>query len=257
MRSGWVSVSGWLGSLGVLAGAAFVACSGDTVLNNAATTSTSQGSGGQGGSGQGGGGGATTTSTTTTTSTGPMNTCTQGCEHASDCGIPVCDYLMIDCANPTPEIDCGAQCLLDANCLQILSLPSQNPDPELMGCLLGCQNGGQGGAGGGSTQACQTCLFQNNCIAPVQNCMDPDCQGWGMCASDCGQNDPQPACFDACDAQFPGAAPAYTQLYQCACTSCDMDCSALMDPCNQGSGGAGQGGSGMGGSGMGGSGGMP
>lgn len=238
------------GSLCLALGASMAACSGDVVENNPS------------GSGAGGSGGSTTTSTTTTetstettttttttTTTGPLTVCDDACAHAAECGFPVCQFQELDCANP--QYECAAQCIVEASCAQIATLPTQNPDPALAACVYGCQGGGAGGGGGGPpAQECGTCLFQNNCLDPIQSCTGAtDCNAWGQCAQDCGQNDPQPSCFDACDAMYPGAAPAYTQLYQCACTSCETDCMALMDPCNQGGTGGAGGAGGMGGSG--------
>lgn len=252
MRS-TLSLLGLLGSLGLTATAALVAC-GDTVITPAGT------------GGQGGAGGAqtttvattttttaTTTTTTTSTSTGPMTLCDQACQHASDCGVDVCSFAMIDCANP--QTDCPAQCLLDANCLQILSLLTQNPDPALIGCITGCQGGAGGGGPGGS---CQGCAFQS-CGMVLQSCGTPECQAWQQCAQGC--SDPQ--CFADCNAQNPGASTYYGDVYDCLCTSCETDCAMTADPCNQvipgtgGAGGMGASGMGAGGMGMGGTGGMP
>jgi len=256
MRGGSASVFGLIGSLCLAMGAAMGACSGDVVNEEPS------------GAGPTGSGGGTTTTTTTVTATatetptdtatntntntdtGPMTVCDEACAHAAECGLNICGFQMLDCANR--QYECAAECIKDASCEQILSIASGDIDPALGVCLYVCQNGGQGG--GGQGEQCGTCLFQNDCLDPIQTCPGAtDCDAWGDCASACAQSDPQPSCFDACDAQYPGAAPAYSLVYECGCTSCETDCTSMIDPCNQGGSGAGGAG---GAGGTGGSGGM-
>lgn len=238
MRSNSLSsLAGTAAILCLAASAAIAACSGDTVVNN-----NGNGSGGQGGEGTttttSGTTTTTTSGTTTTTTTGPGNTCEQGCAHAAECGLDICSLANIDCTNP--QFDCPAQCLLDATCAQIATIPSgNNMDPALQGCLFLCQGGGQGGGGPG--QECQNCVVQS-CASVLQSCSTQDCQDWGQCALNCADSQ----CLTDCNNQFPTAEPYYTQVYGCLCASCDMAC-ATLDPCSQPGGGTG-GGGGAGGS---------
>lgn len=243
MRDGSTTFPALIGSLCLALGASMGACSDDVVDNNPA-------GGGQGGTGGGTTTTITTTSTTSTTSTdtssGVPTICDDACQYAAHCGLDVCGSQELDCAKT--EDECAAQCIHDATCAQILTLPTQNPDLPLSACVFGCQDGGPGTPG-----YCGVCLSSSGCLDPIQNCNDPDCQAWGQCALGCVQNDPQPTCIDACDAQHPAAAPAYTMVDDCACMYCD--CESMMGACSQngGTGGAG----GAGGSGSGGAGGVP
>jgi hypothetical protein len=45
---------------------------------------------------------------------------------------------------------------------------------------------------------------------------DPVCGGWLSCFQICTT----PACYDGCDAQFPGAAALYKPIYGCICAGC-------------------------------------
>ena len=82
---------------------------------------------------------------------------------------------------------------------------------------------------------CGQCIFQANCADGCMN--DPACQQWGQCALNCNT----PDCYADCNAQHPDAAAQYEAIYACSCTSCETDCGATMDPCNQGATGAGGG----------------
>jgi hypothetical protein len=146
--------------------------------------------------------------------------------------VPVCNFFPLDCGDPTAE--CGAQCLLDATCEQIETLPTDNRDPQLVACATACRQGG--GGGGPSGQECGICIFQNSCLSACGS--DMACQGWQQCAQRCLQDDPAPTCFRDCDASFPAAAGAYGNAYECACTSCVDDCAAVADPCNPARAGA-------------------
>jgi hypothetical protein len=213
-------VQGGAGGVGG-AGAGTIGGAGGTVIG---------GAGGAGGAGAGTTGGAG----------GAMgNLCEQACAKADGCGLPACQFGGIDCGSVGSEYDCFSNCILGADCDAINSLATQSPDPALAGCLQGCQGGGggaggggmggggMGGAGGGSQMDCGACLQQNDCLP--QGCLNSQvCQGWALCAYNCA--DPQ--CYADCNTQHPNAAQFFEPFYQCACDSCDADCT-YVDACNQ------------------------
>ena len=240
--------------------AAFAACSGDPEIEaSSGTSTTTSTTGGTGGEGTGGGAMSSSSvaaSSSTTGGAGGMGgtKCDQACDKAANCGIPVCNF--VDCSSQMNS-DCFAQCIIDADCAQILTLLNfPNADPKLMACVQGCQGGaggaGGGGGAGGAAQMCGDCGFAS-CTAPGFACQqNAECQPWLMCIQSC----PDKACVDACDAMHPNADPESDDVLACLCTECPMECAA-QDPCKTG-GAGGAGGSGMGGaggSGMGGAGG--
>jgi hypothetical protein len=207
-------------------GVAFAACSPGT-----ATSPGSAGGGGaasrvssSGASGGEGGTGAATSSTTASGASGGGDVCTQACEKAESCPAPVCGFMPFDCADPRDE--CGAQCLLDATCDQIATLPTGSMDRALVGCLLGCQQRGGGGAPP-SNRDCGLCALP--CLE--SECVEPACIGWAGCVQLCYRNDPRPTCFRACDAAFPDAVVFYGRAYDCTCSQCVDVCEATIDPC--------------------------
>jgi hypothetical protein len=223
------------------ASAAFAACSGETTENPG-------GGGGSGASGSAGTTssttGASTSSTTAATSSGAggdggggsdggATVCDQACDKADECGLPVCDALPFDCADPAAE--CSAQCVADATCEQLESLQSPEEDavdPELSGCLQECQ-----GSEGGSSVECLSCTTRNGCLDACQD--DSACQLWLLCALGCMRDDPQPECFRSCDASASALPDSeevealYRAAYECTCTSCADMCEAVADPCNR------------------------
>jgi hypothetical protein len=219
---------------GVAASAAFAACSGETTEN-------------PGGDGQSGGGGTTasttssttagTTSSTTAASTtatssgaggnageggGPaLGECDEACAKVEECSALTCDSLSINCAEPGYE--CASQCILDTPCEELTIT-----NTDLLACFSDCEAGAGGGSAGAAE--CRTCAIQSNCLTACA--ISDTCQSWLECAQGCFQNDAQPACFDACDAKFPGAERQFSGVYTCACTSCEESCGAIADPCN-------------------------
>ncbi|WP_437991146.1 hypothetical protein [Sorangium sp. So ce145] len=216
------------------AGAAFAACSGETTENP----------GGDGGSGASGSAGTTssttgasttgasTSSTTAATSSGAggdgggATVCEQACDKADECGLPVCDALPFDCADPAAE--CSAQCVVGATCEQLESLEEGPADQELTDCLNECQ-----GSEGGSAVACLSCANQNGCMDACSD--DISCQLWLLCALGCMRNDPQPQCFSGCNADYVGTPTEemIDAVYACTCTDCNESCNSAVDPCNQ------------------------
>ena len=169
---------------------------------------------------------ATTTSNTVASSTSSLmgTPCEQGCQHIENCTGFTCAQAGVNCSDP--GADCLGACVVAASCADIIAAAQGNPPPALAACLQGCQ-GGQGGGGGGA-QGCAQCVFDNGCADPCIN--DQTCiGGWGQCAQNC--QDAQ--CFSDCNQQHPESSAIYTQVYACACTNCDMQCAANMDPCNQ------------------------
>jgi hypothetical protein len=259
----------------VLAAGVFAACGDDVNVD----TSSGSGTGGSGGKG----GGVDVTSSTVASSSssssassggqggmGGGSLCDQACAYADTCGLPVCAFAGIDC-NSGMDFDCPAKCILDASCAQIFTLlDPQTADPQLVGCLQGCQGmGGAGGGGGmggaGGAQECLDCGFQS-CQAEGFACQQAaGCQPWLSCIQGCSDK----ACIDACTKANPNASPQSDAVQACLCKSCTNECSAF-DPCGTGMGGAGGAGGmggmggaggkggagGMGGMGMGGAGGM-
>ncbi|WP_437982506.1 hypothetical protein [Sorangium sp. So ce117] len=210
--------------------AAFAACSGETTENPG------------GGGGSGGGTTSTTTSSTTTTTTDSatssttasttaassgsgggagLTECEEACAKVEECSDLSCESVSINCSEPGYE--CASQCILDTACEDL-----NVTNTDLLICLGNCD----AGAGGGNADAaaCRSCAIANSCLTLCA--LSDTCQSWFACAQGCFQDDAQPACFDACDAQFPGAESQFTAVYTCACTSCEESCGAIADPCN-------------------------
>lgn len=240
-----ISYGRLLACFAVSAGVWIAACSDDVSVNNnssstssSSSSSSSSGTGGTGGTvgtgGQGGAGG-----TTGTGGQGGSNMsaqlCNDACDHATMCGIPVCSFIGINC-NSGMDYTCPSNCLLNASCAQIGTLPNfPNADPMLMACLNNCQ-GGQGGAGGGGVGDCTVCGFMN-CQAEGGACnadtSPMGCQAWFMCIQGCTDA----ACVADCDMKNPGAPPESDILRNCLCTSCATECGSI-GACG-GTGGAG------------------
>lgn len=238
-----------LGAFAALsAGAFFAACSESVTTNPAGNSSSSSsgstsssgggstmgmaGMGGMGGVGgmanMGGMGGASSS-----------QLCNDACDHAAACGIPVCSFIGVNC-NSGMDYTCPSQCLLDANCAQINTLPAfpNGSDPALTACLSGCQ-GGSGGSGGGGVGDCTTCGFMN-CQAEGGACnadtAPMGCQAWFQCVQGCTDA----ACVADCDMMNPNATPESTNLRNCLCGNCSAECGTI-GACGQG-GMGGQGG---------------
>jgi hypothetical protein len=199
------------------------------------------------------------------------NECNQG---------DLCGQYGLDCGNP--QYECPSSCAAGADCNEIQLLLEavgtkdwqalQKLSPATQSCLMGCWNntgtgstgtwtgtGTKTGTGSGDPKACGQCAYQS---CPISGCgQDQACKSWRQCTLNCGNQ--SPACFTACNDKFPGAASKYDPFYACMCTSCDSECGATMDPCNQGGpggmggAGGGSGGFGSGGFGTGGVGGAP
>lgn len=237
-----------LSSILVVGVYALFGCSSDVTLPGGAGEGAGTSQGGNGGSpdatsvggftsSSGGGqpvggqsnGGAPSTGGFSAVGGGPVGTdCEQVCVNVEACFGVTCADVMIDCNDP--NFDCPASCLVDASCAELAAAAQGNFSPAIAACVQACQGGAGGaggGGGGGSPMACGQCLFGADCL---NGCFgDMACQAFAQCAQMCTN----PACFDACEAANPGAAMAYTQIYGCACTNCDPECGAVMDPCNQ------------------------
>jgi len=119
--------------------------------------------------------------------------------------------------------------------------------------------GGMGGSGSGSGgsassssggQTCQACLVplyesDGDCDAAQQACgADTDCTAWENCAfAGCLANgDFTAACYEACNAMYPGSATLINAVRDCGCATCNASvCGGF---CEAGGGGAGTGGTG-------------
>jgi hypothetical protein len=97
-----------------------------------------------------------------------------------------------------------------------------------IGTKCGTQCGmdaGDCGPGGYQPTPCGECLG-TKCVAECEACLaDPACNGWLSCVinNDCETQ----ACYDACDAQYPGGqAPALAWLGNSGCvgTKCGTEC---------------------------------
>ena len=220
-----------IGFLGLTTGVwlATAACGGDTsVMGGGGSSQGGSVSSGTGGSTSSGTGGATSSGTGGSVSSGTGGgtssgsggaggnvsggACEQACDYlATTCGLPnACDLIPgMDCAN-ADNADCRGQCLLDATCQQIATLPTNSPDPTLQACLQGCQGGGGN---------CQQCIFQS-CGSELQACQQtPGCVAYIQCIQGC-QGDP--SCIDGCLASNP--SPQADALSACSCSSCANQC---------------------------------
>ena len=223
------------------AGIWFSACSDSVTTNNSASSSSSSGSSSSS-SGNTGGGGAGGTANMGgmggTANMGGMGggssagICKDACDHATACGIPVCSLIGINC-NSATDYTCPSQCLLDASCAQIGTIPAfPNIDPTLQACLNACQSGDAG------TGDCTTCGFMN-CQAEGGACnadtAPMGCQSWFMCIQACSDA----ACVADCDTKNPGAKPESDNLRTCLCGQCGTECASLGACGMGGAGGAG------------------
>jgi hypothetical protein len=152
-------------------------------------------------------------------STGGGNLCAQACAKVIECGAETCPPEYLDCSMPSALYECRGQCVLAANCAQILSIPTQNPDPELVACGQSCGQGSASasasasassssstsGAGGADGGACSTCSehlmgMPSDPLCPasaplVQELMSCACQLYcpNECAAMCAAGGGQPS----------------------------------------------------------------
>ncbi|MBW2525003.1 MAG: hypothetical protein JRI23_12535 [Deltaproteobacteria bacterium] len=245
----------WFGALSALVGVMSVeACSDDVETNEPTPTTTAAGGGGSGG-------GTTTTTTGTGGTGGSANPCsgvTGACEQACckienecDFGMTVtCDMLnsfisVLDCDAGGDTADCNGQCVLDVECSVLLTLLSQDWDPDLSACLLGCNSGD-----------CMACAAQSdNCQTEFTNCatdqtgvcgsfmqclsgQSPGTGGGGTGGAGEGGAAPceDPDCLADCQSQYNNQA--VNELVTCTCAECAGECPQC------GAGGGGQGGQG-------------
>jgi hypothetical protein len=152
----------------------------------------------------------------------------QACDHAFQCtGFDACSKIPLDCS--VPQQECIAQCVLPIDCAQFG-----------LQAFAGCQAQCQGDAGDGGAGSCQLCSA-TKCTAQVGACAQDmaagGCAAWLKCVGVCyGANPVDPACFSACDAQYPNAATEYHAVYNCACVSCNAECAGT-GACNLPDGG--------------------
>lgn len=183
------------------------------------TTTGNGGSGATGGStGQGG---ATTTTTTTSSTTndpcaGPFDhICAEACcKVENTCGFTgscslAGQLLGVDLDACTEmEATCVGTCLNDADCAQIASLATQNPDPTVGACLAAC------------TGPCLGCAA-TECGAAIQMCTgDATCSAFVQCAAACPDMDG--ACITGCASNNPGALT--DAVMACATQNCNTEC---------------------------------
>jgi hypothetical protein len=184
--------------------------------------------------GSGGGGGATASSSSQASSSSGMmtfdNVCEEACFHVEDCSVAgACALLAaqfgIDLSDCSMEVsECSAQCVVDAECGQLLSLAGDMPDAELLGCLLPCQG------------ECYDCAVAE-CGPQVEACFgDPECGQFAVCLlQNCPDFDDE--CVVDCQTMF--QSQATDNLVICMGGNCDEACMGA-----GGAGGAGgQGGS--------------
>lgn len=180
-----------------------------------------------------------TTSSSSSSGSGGGSPCDMACAHAASCGVNVCQLGGINCATAGSAYDCLAECI-DALPCSSLNFTS------LAGCQKQCaatSDGGTGPADGGATpdggllSGCGGCVAQS-CITPALACYESAaCKGWITCAQACyTAAAPSVACFQACDAQNPGASTLAAPIYACTCSSCATQC-ASADPCAAGTDG--------------------
>jgi hypothetical protein len=210
-------------ALGVTAGGLVWACGSDVETETGATTTTSS----AGGAGAQGGGGSAPTSTSAggnggTGGTGVggfANHCREACYKIEvECGFTgACSALPGGCGSP--EGECVADCVLPEDCFTIASLATNNPDPELCGCVQGC-------LGMNPCFQCAACA----CGPQLQACgNDMECQAYLQCAQACADA----ACVQQCEADHGGMTT--DDLVQCL----GMDCPICLQGGQGGAGGGG------------------
>ena len=90
--------------------------------------------------------------------------------------------------------------------------------------------GGQGPMG--ASAACQACVadvYSNDaaCGAAIQVCDgDTACNDWKNCGEDCFNGNDVPACYAACDAEFPHDTSLSEPVIACTCDACSATCIA-------------------------------
>jgi hypothetical protein len=167
--------------LGLVLGSFLLAGS---VVSVACATNSHSGTGGAGGEDESWGNGPSTSSSASG-SGGGGQLCEKACAKVLECGAEACPPEYLDCSMPNPVYECRGQCVLDANCAQILSIPTGNPDPALVACAEACGQGSasssssssassssssSSGAGGADAGACSTCAAHLNGVPA-----DPPC----------------------------------------------------------------------------------
>ena len=190
------------------------ACGDDVETKSNTDPTTSSG-------GSGGSGGAVTSSTASSSSSsgagGFANICDEACNHVEvDCGFGAglcalaASQLMIDLVGCTDMVaTCSADCVVDADCSALLTLAGDNPDPELLGCVSGCQG-----------DACLACVF-GSCGPEIQACNNvTTCQAFVQCFQACTEGDT--TCYNGCATTNPSAET--TALLACANTNCGSEC---------------------------------
>jgi hypothetical protein len=131
--------------VGLSCGGTAVIDAGDTGTASGGTNSTTANGSSTGGNGQGaaspttvGPGGAGQGGAST------ANVCEAMCDHAEgNCGIAdACELfgplLVINLDDCDARAQCYSQCLLSADCAELVALATQNPAPSLAACLLNC-----------------------------------------------------------------------------------------------------------------------
>ena len=141
---------------------------------------------------------------------------------------------MLDCEGDPETANCNGECVLAADCQDLPSLLSQDPEPNLAACMQACAGD------------CQNCLF-SSCSTELLACYeDTACQAFLNCLTTeaCADWD----CVDGCLTDNSSAAA--DAVAGCTCDNCGTECTYCA-----GAGGAGQGGQGQAGAGQGGAGG--
>jgi hypothetical protein len=188
-----------------------------TITGSTTTTGAGGGSGGSGGSG--------------------CPDCTNDCEYAcykieNECGFPIsCAQIpggTLDCEGNSEVANCNGACVLEADCGDLPSLLSADPEPTLAACMQAC------------APPCENCVMQA-CADELLACYDDTvCQAFLTCLDTEACADF--ACIEGCLTD--NSSTAAEGVAGCTCESCGTDCSYC-----SGTGGGGQGGGGQGGSG--------
>jgi hypothetical protein len=193
--------------LGLALGSLFVVVS---TVSVACKTSDSAGGGGAGGD---------DTSWTTSsgsasvsgTGGGGVSLCAQACAKVIECGTPTCPPEYLDCSMPSALNECRGQCALDANCAQILSIPTANPDPDLVACAEAC---------GQSTSSSVSSSSSSSSSSSTSGAGGADAGPCSTCSAHLMSVPSDPAC--------PASAPLVDALLACACQSnCPNECATI------------------------------
>lgn len=195
-------------------------CSATAIASCAASSQT--GGGGAGGDDEWWGNGGSGPSSSGSGGTGNGKACEAACAKVLECGAMECPPEYLDCSMPSPQNECIGQCVLNANCAQIFSIDSQNPDPELVQCAEACQNGGSSSSSSSSSASSSSSSSSSSSGGSCSTCsqlllatsMDPPCAASqpivddlftcacnNFCTSECeaicvSQQTPPPACFN-------------------------------------------------------------